>query len=572
MLLVPGRSLSLTRRGGLSTPIANRLFSLYASQGFAWWADFQNDNYALPSLGAERVTNGNASNGLSGWVEVSDTGNSIQAIDGRFTATISATGSARIRQQITGLAVGQVYRISRSVGFTSNISLAIGTTSGGSDVLTFSPEGVRFFTAPATSVWINLATSTSGGQITDISLREILSTPRPATRAEWFARFSSASGPGRAYTDAGGIVRNDLAVDQPRFGFSRGGRQRLYVFAQSTRMHGEFPLHSVRSGNLGTLTQLPAEGVFSPVRFEGVGAEWHRANNTNCAAVVSGQVYGWRVRYRAGGGSPSGRCRITFRLNTLATESRARGPIGALAADNEAAGAVVVVGQLVHSNGDHEVFGTWTPNGSDSNPNMGVGPDSLVSGQSIEIVGGQLTSLGHPFDGWIFGGTGQVTRQAEIFRAPEIVEALVSRSEATVVARAGDLLGGTGAARLIGGVGGNRLIGTNASMMQIAFGGGTYYNISAAGGPGLWRSQGEFGVAVRWNDVTPSRRGAFGHADGTTAMNAAQAEVVGVTRDQLFIGRDQNGGNPSGVYFAFVGGFATAVADNVLQNLAVPHV
>lgn len=82
-----------------------------------------------------------------------------------------------------------------------------------------------------------------------------LCVKRACTFAEWFA-FTCSSTTARSYFDAGGIWRNDLAVDQPRFSWINGRRQ-LALNAQSSNGTRNSTMQGAAVGVLGSGGALP---------------------------------------------------------------------------------------------------------------------------------------------------------------------------------------------------------------------------------------------------------------------------------------------------------------------------
>jgi hypothetical protein len=192
-------------------------------------------------------------------------------------------------------------------------------------------------------------------------------------------------------TTASGAVKA-FAADTARM-TDRG----LDLGQSATRLHGAFPEHGNDDG--AASTALTPAGQFSPWRIvsQGAASDGRRSDDI---AVTSGTTLHWRVRLVAGS---SGRCRLAFAL--AGTDTVIDGPLEALAVSETAAGSASLDGAQLYPDGSREIWGTWTPN-ADGTAHLALGPDSATNGQSIDVLGAQLTDTASD---WIIGGAGNVT-------------------------------------------------------------------------------------------------------------------------------------------------------------------
>ena len=179
----------------------------------------------------------------------------------------------------------------------------------------------------------------------------------------------------------------------------------LTITGAATRLHGEAPTNGVDSG--ATSSALPAEGLFNPLRSISGGADWNRRLAPEFSVTNNTPVY---VRLRVRDGT-SGRLRLVLRNNTAATESHLKGAFSAPIVDLSDAGEISDVVNRLLPNGDRELTCTWTPNATVATAEIGVGPDSATSGQTIDIIGFQATT---EFSEWIMGGAGTVAQAADV--------------------------------------------------------------------------------------------------------------------------------------------------------------
>ena len=182
----------------------------------------------------------------------------------------------------------------------------------------------------------------------------------------------------------------------------------LALSGNTTRLHGEAPANGSNSG--ATSSVLSAEGVFNPLRSISAGAAFHRRASPDFALTNGIPVY-VRARVRAG---TSGRVRITCRNSVAVTESLITGVFAAPAVTATASGAITSFVNLLLTNGDREITFVWTPNATSATAQIAVGPDSAVSGETIDIIGMQATT---EFSDWIMGSASAVTQSSRVSMA-----------------------------------------------------------------------------------------------------------------------------------------------------------
>jgi hypothetical protein len=198
--------------------------------------DFRNNRYALPTIGAEMVTNGTFDTDVSGWTNASGNG-SVTWNAGRLSFTY-ASDALRARAQTTiTTVVGKFYQLTFQNAGTNNVDLNIGTTSGAFDVLNAGAQTpatrTYYFTAASTttyiSFWPTLNSQIGTVRLIDnVSVKEVqLDVLSSATFAECFTFTATSAGTARTYIDANGVIQTDTAVDAPRFDYTFGARQLL---------------------------------------------------------------------------------------------------------------------------------------------------------------------------------------------------------------------------------------------------------------------------------------------------------------------------------------------------------
>lgn len=121
------------------------------------------------SLGPNLVRNGNFDTDLTGWTDASTAPATVTQSGGQVVVSSDGTNGARLRQSIVTV-IGRTYVVS----CTGTAPLAVGTTSGGSEILAFVGGRPRVFVATATTTWVNMLSTVNGQTLDDVSVREVL--------------------------------------------------------------------------------------------------------------------------------------------------------------------------------------------------------------------------------------------------------------------------------------------------------------------------------------------------------------------------------------------------------------
>ncbi|WP_417242612.1 phage head spike fiber domain-containing protein [Celeribacter sp.] len=165
---------------------------------------------------------------------------------------------------------------------------------------------------------------------------------------------------------------------------------------------------SALSPTVVTNRSAPALGYFSGITVASGGADWHRA--LQLLSITSGVSY--RVSVFAQSGS-SGRMRLVFRDTMSGAETRIIGAFGALATSTSAAGSVANISETVLADGQTRLIeATFVPNFSGS-VQLGVGPDSAVSGRNVHVLGVQIEA-GSTATSFVDTGASAQTRAADV--------------------------------------------------------------------------------------------------------------------------------------------------------------
>ena len=146
------------------------------------------DKKAGALFGAERVTNGNFSNGLTGWTNSSTGAGTASVSGGVLTLTrVDASNVGAVDTSFSTVA-GRLYKVSALLGATGGPQLFVGSTQGNTDVLSMvglSGQVTAFFIAATTTTWLRLNTATNASSATfgNISVTECLGSPAYNTTA-----------------------------------------------------------------------------------------------------------------------------------------------------------------------------------------------------------------------------------------------------------------------------------------------------------------------------------------------------------------------------------------------------
>lgn len=194
------------RRGGLGIS----WFSDAAYSDLAAVADFNNDRYALPALGAEKITNGTFDTNTSGWSQIG-TGGTFTAVGG--TGQLTSGTSPGIRQSLLTVS-GVLYEIRFTATRTAGAAGVFGSFNGSfPSINAAGVENVYYREGTGATLSFDLGisgdASTTTVQFDNVSIKEVLldGTKRTATFAEMFSLQASHATPGGARTyDTGQAV------------------------------------------------------------------------------------------------------------------------------------------------------------------------------------------------------------------------------------------------------------------------------------------------------------------------------------------------------------------------------
>lgn len=197
--------------------------------------------------------------------------------------------------------------------------------------------------------------------------------------------------------------RSNYAADNDRTLYAYGNDEKRIAYGEltltgaATRLHGEAPAN--RYNNDAQLTDLGAQGLFNPVLVASQGQAWHRVN-TLLLSVVNGETYYWRVRYRLG---TSGQ--VLLQSFDGAVDLPIINPVA-----GSVNNGLSVLSKIEYLDGSVELTGTLLATTTASNARIGMGPNSMVSGENIEVWGLQVTDA---YSEWIMGGDGTKAQAAD---------------------------------------------------------------------------------------------------------------------------------------------------------------
>lgn len=153
------------------------------------------------------------------------------------------------------------------------------------------------------------------------------------------------------------------------------------------------------SNSNATITTLEADASgFVWRRIASTGALGHRQLLIFSDIRNAGETVWCRVRYRASTDTPSGRVRVEFRNITASTSSVIAGDLTAPVGTFSAAGTINNLVISDFGGGLYEASFAVTLAANGTSFNIGLGPDSVTAGQSVEFGGAQVTTA---FADWI---------------------------------------------------------------------------------------------------------------------------------------------------------------------------
>ena len=280
-----------------------------------------------------------------------------------------------------------------------------------------------------------------------------LCVKRACTFAEWFAFTCSSTG-ARSYFDAGGIWRNDLAVDRPRFSWINGKRQ-LALSAQA--------VNACTSNNAGGVAGVLGGGGGS------LPAGWSYTFNSSMTLTVS---------YPTVNGLPICRVRITGTPTSTGGQYLNFEGNAVVAAGSASAVSVFAALQGGALAGTSvQLRHTQAQSGLDITPNAALGryadartitgtnaqccirfgfPDTVTPQDFTLDIAVPQREAGAPFISPPIIGPAGTTRAIETAEMSPALEAILQRSAASIVVRGQNFLRAQG--MMIGVNGGSALL------------------------------------------------------------------------------------------------------------------
>jgi hypothetical protein len=156
-----------------------------------------------------------------------------------------------------------------------------------------------------------------------------------------------------------------------------------------------------------------ALGVWDGVSVATNGQLFAIINASGVAAVNTGDVLTFRVWVKAG---TSGRVRVNLRQVDPVNASRVRGEFGSLSSDLSSAGPITSIREEDWGNGIVAVSGTITVNFT-GDLQLGIGPDSDVSGETVIAYAAQLEAGSFPTS-YISTSGAAASRSADVASIP----------------------------------------------------------------------------------------------------------------------------------------------------------
>lgn len=248
-----------------------------------------------------------------------------------------------------------------------------------------------------------------GAAATDIDFasRRVASNGRPRS-FDAFMAYNAGSGFSRASAAydqrlSDPLVIDPYAADAPRL---RGDGLLIGPAATRLSLNPQNPQAWINDG--ATLTNLAADGQWSPLQVASAGSASHGVRVASVVAFTSGTPVSIRVRYKPG---TSGRFRVNAYNMTTTNTSVVSGPTGSIASLTTLAGAWSNINNVAVGGGLYDLEATFTPNGS-ANHIVSAGPDSATAGQNVIVYGGQVTNTPYPRE-WILGTAGSTQAVAQ---------------------------------------------------------------------------------------------------------------------------------------------------------------
>lgn len=372
---------------------------------------------------------------------------------GTLNLVPAASGTARADYQITGLTVGATYLIG-STTETFAASIAVGTTQGAGDVMvattTVGISSIYMFTATDTTQWLRFSRGNTTGTAKVSAIYVAQFVPRTILREASFSdviSYTCSSTTARTYVDSTGVVKNDLAVDQPRWDWSTGKR-RLLNEGQSTNLL----LRSQEFDNVSwtkTATTITPNNAQSPDGTNGADSIVPAASTaahfvTQSATVVASTTHTFSVYVASGGAThvqiayDNGASVGGFMNVRLSDGTVTRGP-------EAAGGGTAVSGKVEAAFGGYRLQITAQHTGTTGRCSVttltaataasGLFATTTTTGaELLNVWGAQLEAQGFA-SSYIPTAGATATRAVESAKIAPLMQAVVSRAACTIAAR-----------------------------------------------------------------------------------------------------------------------------------------
>lgn len=433
---------------------------------------------------------------------------SVESPAGTFTLTPAASGTARADKLISGLIVGATVFLG-VYGATNVASIAVGTTQGGAEILAATTAIGPFllaFTATATSHWIRFSRGNTTGVSTLSQVTIAQFTPKVTLRNASFSdaiSYTCSSTTARTYVDSTGVMKNDLAVDQPRWDWSTGKR-RLLNEGPSTNL----ALRSQEFDNASwskSAATVSADAATSPDGT--MNADKLQEDSTTAAHIAqqfyagftSGTAYSNSVFVKAGERNfcwlflPSAAFGVTqsafFDLSAGTVGTTSGTPIASITPLGNGYYRCRITATASATAGGNWGLGIASANGTSSYAG--------TTGSGIYVYGAQLEPQGFA-SSYIPTAGATVTRAVESAKIAPLMQAVVSRPAGTILVR-GRLQNNAAVNRgIFGNDGTGNLLRTDANNTGIGTWNGSN-TIAATLGSGAFNTS-DYGVTLAFDN------------------------------------------------------------------------
>lgn len=321
-----------------------------------------------------------------------------------------------------------------------------------------------------------------------------LCVKRACTAAEFFA-FAASSTTARTYTDANGVLRNDLSVDQLRQDWANGKRQ-LALNGQSTNSIRNNTMQGAVGGTYGSTAVNPTNWISNLMPSSGAtgvqsssvvsGVDFIFADISGASPVVTASV--WQFDGAAVIAASPGQVWTASVYTQLLSGSLSAGftSFDLVLREHDSGGAFIrqTLVSIQASDANVRRFSnTVTLGASTAFVTAGVRANYNGSAVAFKLGLGLPQLEQNLFASPVMKTSGTAaTRAIETARLSPTLEAILQRSAASVVVRGQNLLRAAGGAMVGGDVspaGGVRLLGTNGANTAISVDGSTAVSTGA---------------------------------------------------------------------------------------------